>query len=92
MENIMICMLKKAKVKSNLFISQNMLLMVGKGIIGGVCHSIYQYAKTNNKYMKDCDKNEESSCLQYWDVNSLYLWNMSLKLPVKNFEWIKGTS
>ena len=22
--------------------------------------------------MKDCDKNKESSCLNYWDVNNLY--------------------
>ena len=37
-----------------------MLLMVAKGIGGGICHSIYQYAKTNNKYMKDYCKNKES--------------------------------
>ena len=37
-----------------------MLLMVGKGIGGGICHSICQYAKTNNKYMKDYCKNKES--------------------------------
>ena len=30
--------------------------MVEKGIRGGICHSIYQYAKANNKYMKDYDK------------------------------------
>ena len=29
-----------------------MLLMVEKGIRGGICHSIYQYAKANNKYIK----------------------------------------
>ena len=29
--------------------------MVEKGIRGGICHSIYQYAKANNKYMKDYD-------------------------------------
>ena len=38
----------------------------------GICHSIYRYAKVNNKYMKDYDKHKESSCPQYWDVNSLY--------------------
>ena len=37
-----------------------MLLMVRKGIRGGICHSIYQYAKANNKYMRDCCKNKES--------------------------------
>ena len=33
-----------------------MLLMVEKGIRGGICHCIYRYEKANNKYMKDCDK------------------------------------
>ena len=34
--------------------------MVQKGIREGICHSIYQYAKANNKYMKDYDENKES--------------------------------
>ena len=63
--------------------------MVEKAIRGGICHSIYRYAKANNKYMKDYDKNKESSYIQYWYVNSLYGWAMSQKLPVNNFEWIK---
>ena len=33
------------------------LLMVEKGIRGGICHSVYRYAKANNKYMKNYDKN-----------------------------------
>ena len=56
-----------------------MLLMVEKGIRGWICHSIYRYAKANNKYMKDYDENKESSYLQYWDVNYLYAWAMSQK-------------
>ena len=46
--------------------------MVEKGIRRGICHSIYRYAKANNKYMKDYDKNKELSYFQYWDVNNLY--------------------
>ena len=30
-----------------------MLLMVEKGIRGGICHSIFRYTKANKKYMKD---------------------------------------
>ena len=30
-----------------------MFLVVEKGIKGGICHVIHQYAKSNNKYMKD---------------------------------------
>ena len=44
-----------------------MLLMVGKGIRGGIYQSIYQYAKDSNKYMKDYDKSKESPYIQYWD-------------------------
>ena len=42
--------------------------------------------------MKDYDKNRESSCLTYWDVNNLFGWAMSQKLPVNNFEWTKDNS
>ena len=46
-----------------------MLLMIEKWIRGGICHAIHRYAKANNKYVKDYDKNEESWYLNYWDVN-----------------------
>ena len=69
-----------------------MLLMVEKGITGGICHPIYQYARANNKYMKDYDKNKESLNLKYWGVNNLYSWAMSQKLPVSKFEWVEHTS
>ena len=65
--------------------------MVGKFTRRGICHSIYRYAKANNKYMKSYDKNKELSYLQYWGVNNLYCWAMSQKLPVNNFDWIRDT-
>ena len=80
---------KKAKVKFDLLIDISMLLVVERGRRGGICHSIYRYAKANKEYMKDYDKNKESSYIQYWDVNYLYDWGISLKLPVNNFDWIK---
>ena len=69
-----------------------MLLMVEEGIRGGICHSIHRCAKANNKYMKDYDKNIESSYIQYLDANNLYGWAMSQKSPVNNFKWIEDTS
>ena len=42
--------------------------------------------------MKNYDKNEESSYIQYLDANNLYGWAMSPKLPVNGFEWIEDTS
>ena len=62
-----------------------MLLMVEKGIIGGICYAIYRYAKANNRHMNDYGKNKESLYLKYWDVNNLCGWAMSQKLPVNNF-------
>ena len=84
--------LKKTKVKLDLLTDIDMLLMVEKGIRGGICHSVYPYAKANNKYIKNYDKNKESLYLHYWDVNNLYVWAMLQKLPVNSFEWIKDTS
>ena len=60
--------------------------MVEKDIKGGICHTIHRYAKANNKYINDRGKNEESSYLKYWDVNNLYGWAMSRKLPIGVFE------
>ena len=40
---------KKSKVKLDLLTDIDMLLMVEKGIIGGICHSGHRYAKANKK-------------------------------------------
>ena len=37
-----------------------MLLMVEKGIRGGICNPIYWYSKANNKYMKIVIKKDTS--------------------------------
>ena len=68
-----------------------MFLMVEKATTGGICNAIYWYAKAKNKYMKNYDNNKESSYLNYWNVNNLYGWAMSQKLPRNNFEWIEET-
>ena len=55
---------KKTKVRLDLLTDMDMLWMVKKDIRGGICHSIYRYKKANTKYMKDYDKNKESSYIQ----------------------------
>ena len=42
--------------------------------------------------MKNYDKNEESSYIQYLDANNLYGWAMSQKLPLNGFKWLEDTS
>ena len=66
--------------------------MVEKGIRDGICHAIHRYTKANNKYMKNYDKNKESSCIQYLDANNLYGWAISRKLPVDGFKWKRNIS
>ena len=53
--------LKKTGVKLELITDVDMLLMIEKGIRGGICYSVYRHAKANNKYMKIYDKNNELS-------------------------------
>ena len=69
-----------------------MLLMVEKGIRGGICHVMHRYAKANDKYMKDYNRNEEKSFLQHDDVNNLYGFAISEPLPVNGFEWMEDLS
>ena len=78
--------LKKTGVESELLTDYD---MIEKGIRGGICQSIYRYAKANNKYMKNYNKNIESSFIEYLNANNLYGWALSQKLSINGFNWIK---
>ena len=60
-----------------------------KGVRGGICQATYRYAKANNKYMRNFDKNNESSYVAHLDANKLYGWAMSHKLHVNGFKWVE---
>ena len=79
--------LKKNNIELELLTDYDMLLIVEEGIRGGICHSIHRYVRANNKYIKNCNNNEESSYIQYLDANNLYGWAISKKLPVNGFKW-----
>ena len=51
--------LKRTKVKIDLLTDISMLLIVEKGIRGGICHATHRYAKADYKYMNDYDKNKK---------------------------------
>ena len=81
--------LKNTEVKLELLTDYDMVFMIEKGIRGGICQATHRYAKAHNQYMKNYDKNNESSYIEYLDTNNLYGWAMSQKLPVKGFRWVK---
>ena len=84
--------LKKTNVELELITDYDMLLMIEDGIRGGICHTIQRYAKANNKYMNNYNKNKESSYIHYLDANNLYGMAMSEKLPIKGFKWMVDIS
>ena len=65
--------------------------MVEKDIREGVCHTIYQNAKANNKCIKDYYKNIESSYSNNWEVNDFYVWAMWQNVAVNEFKWVEET-
>ena len=83
--------LKKTEVELEVLID-NMLMIFEQGIRGGMCQATCGHVKANNKYMKNYDKNKESSFLMYVDANNLYGWAMSKKVPVDNFKWVDDLS
>ena len=66
--------LKKNEVELELLTCINMLLMVEKGLTGGIVYGTHRYAKGNNKYMKNYNKDIESLYLMYLDANNFYGW------------------
>ena len=84
--------LKKNEVKLELLTDNGMLLMFEKEIRGGMCQVSHHYSEANNKYMKNHDKNKESTYVEYLDANNLYGWAMSKKLPVRDFKWLDNLS
>ena len=83
------CLKNNTGIKLDLLTDISRSLMAEKDIRGGICHAIHKYAKVNNKYMKNHNKNKESSYVQYWDSNNLHGCAMSQQLPVNSFKWKK---
>ena len=63
---------KKTEVKLELLTDYDMLLMIEKGIKGRICQATHRSAKANNKYIKNYNKNIDSSYIEYLDANNLY--------------------
>ena len=88
---------KVTEVELELLSDMDMLLMVEKGIRGGVSMISNRYGKSNNngkannKYMsKSYDAGKPATYITYLDANNLYGWAMSKALPTHGFKWMKA--
>ena len=82
--------LKITKVELELLSDIDMLLMVKKGIRGGVSMISNRYGKANNKCMgKSFIDTMLSTYIVYLDANNLYGWAMSKPLPTHGFKWME---
>ena len=82
--------LKETQQELELLTDYDMLMMVERGIRGGISHISKRYAEANNKYMKEYNPDKESVYIQYLDANNLYGWAMSQPLPTHGFKWMKN--
>ena len=81
--------LKITDVELELLSDPDMLLMIEKGIRGGISMISNRYGKANNSYMgSKFDNTEETRFISYLDANNLYGWAMSKPLPTHGFKWM----
>ena len=82
--------LKKTRIRLELLLDPDMLLMFERGIRGGITQSVHRWAKANNPYMgSKFNPDEKTNHLQYLDANNLYGWAMSQPLPTGKFKWVE---
>ena len=83
--------LKKTKIRLELLLDPDMLLMFDRGIRKGIIQSVHRWpwAKANNPCMDSFNPNEKTSYLQYLNANNLYGWVMSQALTTGGFKWTK---
>jgi len=83
-------MLKFTEVKLELLTDVDQVLFIERGIRGGtsISQCCHRYAKANNPYMNSYNAEQETSYIQYYDVNQLYAFAMQQALPLSGFVWV----
>ena len=81
--------LKKTRIRLELLLDPDMLLMFERGIRGGITQSVNRWVKANNPYMgPNFAPDKPTKYLQYLNANNLYGWAMSQPLPTGGFKWV----
>ena len=69
----------------------DMLLMIEKGIRGGISMIAKRYEEANNEYMKPYDSDLPTKHIIYLDANNLYGWAMLEPLAIRGFQWMSDS-
>ena len=80
--------LKMTNIELELLQDADMYNFFEKGIRGGVSVISHRYAKANNPYLDNFQKELERIYIMYMDANNLYGYSMVQNLPVNNFHWL----
>lgn len=82
------CALKFTGIELDNLTNIDMYMFFERGIRGGMSGPMaLRQAKANNKYKHDHDPTQESTYINYLDMNNLYGYAMSLMLPSSGFLW-----
>lgn len=81
-------MLKITDVEIELLQSVEQINFIKNGIRGGLSQCSVRKAEACNKFVSS-EKVDDPSYLMYFDVNNLYGYAMTQKLPLKNFVWVE---
>ncbi|XP_025421129.1 uncharacterized protein LOC112691190 [Sipha flava] len=83
------CMLKYTSIKLDLLSDYDMLLLIEKGIRGGLTQASMRYGKANNHRTPHHDESKSNTRIVYQDCNNLYGWAMTQYLPYGEFKWVE---
>ncbi|MEL7079369.1 MAG: hypothetical protein AAGM46_26060, partial [Cyanobacteria bacterium J06582_2] len=81
-------MLKKTKVKLQLFTDEEQLSFIEGSIRGGISTITTRHATANNVYLDDYCNTQPSSYILPLDANNLYGHSMSQPLPTSQFSFL----
>ena len=82
-------MLKMTDIKLDLMTDIDIFQFIEKGTRGGISYIANRFGETNNKYMKECNKEKPSKYIMYLDAKNLYGYARSQYLPTGGFKWLR---